>query len=179
MIINMKNLRLFSLGLIFLISLTVYVAPAFAHCPLCAAATGAMVSTARVMGVDDSITGLFIGAFIISMALWADKLIVKKFGRKIPLQSYVISVASLVIMLVSFYISGILGGMPEALNLFGMERLFFGILLGSIASLAAFEFHGLLRKENGGKNHIPYQGVMLPVIVLVIISVGFYVVGWV
>lgn len=149
--------------------------PAFAHCPLCAAATGALVATTRVMGIDDAIVGTFVGAFTIATAFWLNNWLKKKTKREYLLgQPYILSAVFLVLTLVSMYGTGLLGALPPLFWIIGMERLLFGILLGSVLSISSFEFHNLLRSLNKSKNHFPLQGIVLPIVVLLVADVALY-----
>ena len=51
---------------------------ALAHCPLCVAGAAAGITLTRWVGVDDSITGIWIGALLGAMAFWLSNLL----GRK-------------------------------------------------------------------------------------------------
>ncbi len=151
--------------------------PVLAHCPICSAATGALVASARVAGVDDVVVGTFIGAFAISTAFWISNFITRRFKRKIPFQPYALSVISMVSTIASFYVAGLLGTMPSFLYVFGMERLLFGILLGSALSIITFELHNLMRRYNGNKNHFPFQGMILPIAALIAANFAMYLLG--
>lgn len=59
----------------------------------------------------------------------------------------------------------------------GIERLSFGIIAGSLIVLISYEAHNFLRKSNSGRNHIPFQGILVPIIALVIFDVLMYVAG--
>ena len=43
---------------------------ASAHCPLCTAGAGAGLALSRWLGIDDSISGIWIAAFLGATALW-------------------------------------------------------------------------------------------------------------
>jgi len=55
---------------------------------LCTAAVGTGLVTARYYGINDAAIGIWIGAFIISTALWTSNLL-KRRGVKIPFQEAV------------------------------------------------------------------------------------------
>ncbi|MCX6758247.1 MAG: hypothetical protein NTX14_00895, partial [Candidatus Nealsonbacteria bacterium] len=44
--------------------------PALAVCPICTVAVGAGLGLSRWFGIDDSISGLWIGGLIVSFILW-------------------------------------------------------------------------------------------------------------
>ena len=78
-----------------------------AHCPLCTGAAIAGVGVARFLGVDDSIAGLFIGAVIVSSALWFNKWLKKK-KINFPLQEIAIVILSFLLFVIPFYGVGLI-----------------------------------------------------------------------
>src|SRR3989344_8798334 len=68
----MKKLKSIILSLILLLTL---VRPTYAHCPLCVAGAAAGITLTRWVGVDDSITGIWIGAFLGASAFWLLRLL--------------------------------------------------------------------------------------------------------
>lgn len=50
---------------------------ASAHCPLCVAGAGAGLTLSRILGIDDSITGIWLGAFIGALAFGSKSHILK------------------------------------------------------------------------------------------------------
>ena len=105
-----------------------------AHCPLCTAAVGSGLVVARSMGIDDSVVGIWVGAFIISTALWLNKFLVKRF-REIPFQKVIITVVFFLITVVPLYFSNLI---TFQYTLLGIDRLLFGTVLGCIITLASF-----------------------------------------
>ena len=161
----------------FFIMLLALAQKSFAHCPLCVVATGSIVATTRVMGVDDAITGTFVGAFIISTALWSDKILSKKFKINVPFQPYLLSFAFIALTFLSFFAFVPAVAESEFVKIMGIERFSFGLVAGSIIILLSFEAHNLLRRNNGNRNHIPFQGIALPIIVLVLFDALMYATG--
>ena len=66
---------------IFIILMFLLIIPqlVYAHCPLCTGAVGAAAVTANYYGLDNSIIGIFIGAFAISTGLWFGLKVKKKY----------------------------------------------------------------------------------------------------
>lgn len=158
----------------FIASLLFFAQKTTAHCPLCVAATGSFVATSRIMGIDDAITGTFVGAFIISTALWTDRMLSKRKIR-LPLQPYALSLLFIALTFAGFFIFGFVSG--GFATIMGIDRFIFGILAGSMIILFSYEAHNLLRKSNNGKNHLPFQGIVLPMLVLVLFDVLMYAAG--
>lgn len=162
----------FALILIFsLLILAFPLAAAKAVCPICTVAVCASVGLSRWLGIDDTITGLWIGGLIVSLIIWTINWLnqkeIKFYGRKIlvVLFYYVLAIWPL-----SYY--NMIG---HPLNkLWGFDKLILGISLGSIAFLTGHLWYEYLKKKNGGKAYFPFQKVVMPVGVLAFLSLLFY-----
>ena len=146
---------------------------AYAVCPLCTIAVGVGVGLAKWLGIDDSITGLWIGGLTISLIIWTmmwfDKRKICFFGYRfiIALFYYVLMVAPL------FYIDVV--GHPANV-LWGYDKLLLGITMGSVFFLAATAAHIYLKKQNNNRVYFPFQKVVLPISTLAILSGIFYLI---
>lgn len=158
----------------------IFVRPASAHCPLCTAATGAAVATARWFGVDDLIVGTFFGGFIISSSLWFNNIIKKKNKGEefIAYQSWLIILFSLASTIFAYYALGLLNLTPPYV-IFGIDKILLGTMIGSFITLFAFYFHEFLKKVNGNKNYIPFQAIILSLFILSLASISYYIFGWI
>lgn len=145
----------------------------YAHCPLCTAITGSAVTVARWYGVDDLIFGTFLGGFVISGTLWISNLLKKKKLEYLPYQSTIILALTTISTIATFYVTGLLG----TNMLFGIDKIIIGTLAGIITTLLTFQVHYLLRNNNGNKNHIPFQAIVLTLVSLSLVASGFYVFG--
>ena len=182
------GIKTFAFPILIVISLVAYSAPVFAHCPLCTAATGAVVATTRVIGIDDIVVGTFIGAFTISTAFWIGNVINKRLlNRKKSAQSkgleyvktsmpYALSAVFLIFTIVGFYFGGLLDPMYNY-YIWGVQKLVAGMIIGTIVTIAAFDFHRLIRRANNNKNYFPMQGIILPLIALAAVDVFMYIAG--
>ena len=63
-----NNLKIFLFALLTILIFDLQ--KTFAVCPICTVAIGAGVGFTRYIGIDDTITGLWIGGFIVSSGLW-------------------------------------------------------------------------------------------------------------
>ncbi len=143
-----------------------------AVCPVCTVAVGAGVGLSRWLGVDDMIAGAWIGGLLVSVSWWTigwlDNKQIKFKGRKI-----LVSLAYYLITILPLYFSGIIG---HPYNEFcGMDKLLFGIICGSIGFLAGALLSLWLKKKHGGKVYFPFQKVVLPVAMLIIINIALYI----
>lgn len=165
---KLKNLLLV---ILVFISLTI-IPKVYAHCPLCSAATGAAVATTRFYGLNDCIVGLFIGGFIISTALWFNNFLLKKNKNKnyLPLQSVILVLFSLSATISTFYFADLLNSSSK---IFGVNNLIFGTITGTIITPIGFLLSNLIKKVKG-KVLLPFQGIILPLILLIITGLVFY-----
>ncbi|MEK6933161.1 MAG: hypothetical protein AABW56_05220 [Nanoarchaeota archaeon] len=150
-----------------------------AHCPLCTGAVIAGAVGAKYLGLDISIVGIFAGAFAISTGLW----ISRKLKTYFKYQSALIIIASFLLIVfpsLAFvkdvtYVPLFLFGNPGSLfnKVYFINKLLIGSVIGSLASLFAYYLHAHI-KLRYGKVLIPYQGVILTVLILVLSSIPVY-----
>lgn len=154
------------------ITLVVLLPPSvMAHCPLCTAAVGSGLVIARSVGIDDSLVGVWIGAFIISTALWLNKFLAKRF-RIIPFQKTIITIAFFLLTVVPLYFSNLI---TFQYTMFGIDRLLFGTVLGCILSLTGFRVSKSIRNSRN-KPMIPFQSILLTIAILVISNLALTIV---
>lgn len=162
-----RKLLSFAIFFIFLFN----VVKVYAVCPICTIAVGAGIGLAQWLGIDDTITGLWIGGFTISLIVWTITWLTKKnirfIGRK-PL----IAIGYYVLILVPLYYKGIIG--HELNKLWGIDKLLLGIIIGSILFAGGSIWYEYLKKQNGGKSHFRLQKILMPIAPLIIMSFVFY-----
>ncbi|MEK7664767.1 MAG: hypothetical protein AAB361_01350 [Patescibacteria group bacterium] len=149
---------------------------AMAVCPLCAVAVGSGLGLSRWLGVDDSISGLWVGGLIVSMIIWTISWLDKK---KINFQGKAATTAFAYYLLtiLPLYFYKILGDPKNQLfYLFGFyfDKLALGIIAGSIGFYFGANLYNELKEKNHGKAYFPFQKVVMPVTPLIILSVLFY-----
>lgn len=142
-----------------------------AVCPLCVVAVGAGLGLSEYLGIDDSISSIWIGAFLMTLIWWTlVELRKKNWGFKFDV--VVIFLAYYLLTFIPLYYAGILG---HPLNkIFGIDKIIFGTTLGTIISLFGHWFSVYLKKKNNGKVFFPYQKVVIPVVILILTSLIFY-----
>jgi len=149
------------------------VTSAQAVCPVCTVAVGAGIGLSRWLGVDDIVTGVWVGGLIVSVTIWTLDWLGKK---KLRFQGDQTSVAALYYLfaLVPLWYSGLIG---HPLNtLWGVDKLILGTGAGSVAFVLAARMHEVLKKKNGGKSYFPFQKVALPVSALAATSLIAYLI---
>jgi len=142
-----------------------------AFCPVCTVAVGAGVGLCRYLGIDDLISGAWIGGLLMSLTLWTIEWLNKK-KIKFLFRKILVFVFWYGISISPLYSWGIMGH-PEN-KFFGIDKLLFGIISGSFVFLISVLFHNFLVKKNQGKSFFPFQKVIVPISFLLILSLIFY-----
>src|SRR3989344_5509444 len=128
MLMNFKKLLALLPSLFFLKEVS-------AHCPLCTGAVVAGAVGANYLGLDITILGIFVGAFAISLGLWVNKKLKIYFKYQnilIVLLSFLLTVIpSLAFIKDMTYISFFN-------NVYFINKLLLGSIIGSLASLFAY-----------------------------------------
>jgi hypothetical protein len=159
------------LYLLFVISSLLFVNFAYAVCPLCIVAIGAGVGIAEKYGVDDTIVGLWVGALIIAMAWWTVNWLVKKnwcFKSCGPVTFAVYYILTLI----PLYYTGLIGKLAN--KLWGVDKLLLGVIVGSVLFYAGESLHFYIKSKNNDRVHFYFQRVIVPIIVLILASIVFY-----
>lgn len=163
----------------------------YAVCPVCTVAVAGGLGLSRYFGIDDSISGVWIGGLILSTSFWLidwsgkkyktkiDKYlgpIVKKIGFTNLNQSVsliVIILMYLLTLLPLFY----MGTIGHPLNtILGIDKILFGTLIGSLVFLLGKWLDKKIR-EKYGKQLFVYQKVVFPVATLIIASLLLFYFG--
>ena len=162
--------------IVFLFSLSAFcflLSTSFAQavCPVCTVAVGACVGFSRYLGIDDTITGLWIGGLIVSMIAWTISWLTKKnirfIGRKI-----LVIILYYLLIIGPLYWKDVIGHPFN--KIWGMDKLLLGIIAGSFFFFLGNMLHLWLKKRNGGQVYFPFQKVVAPIFILAILSVIFY-----
>ncbi|MFA4880711.1 MAG: hypothetical protein WC650_03765 [Candidatus Doudnabacteria bacterium] len=142
-----------------------------AVCPVCTIAVCSAVGLSRWLKIDDSITGLWIGGLTVSLIVWTVTWLRKKNWR-FPGMPIAVALIYYLTVCLTLYFAKFLG---QPANCFwGVDKLLWGIMIGSIFFSAGAYFYSYLKKKNGGKAYFPFQKVVMPIIPLLILSVIFY-----
>jgi len=145
---------------------------ALAICPLCAVAVGAGVGLSQWLGIDDSITGLWIGGLTVSLIMWTigwlDSKNIRFKGRKI-----ITTLAYYLLIVFPLYYPLAIIGHPFN-KLWGIDKLILGVIFGSLAFFIGAMWYIYLKQKNKDHAYFPFQKVVMPIIPLIILSFIFY-----
>lgn len=153
---------------------TLIAIPAKAVCPVCVVAVGAGLGLSRYLGIDDTITGLWIGGLTMAMIMWTINWArpkIKNVKTK-PFWNIFIILAYYAIIAWPLTTQNFIG---HPLNvIWGIDKILLGITLGSLIFWGMSQFYVYLKKENGGRAYFPFQKVVMPFGSLALISLIFY-----
>jgi hypothetical protein len=161
-----KTIGCFLLGMLSL-------ANAYAVCPLCTIAVGVGVGLSRWLGIDDTISGVWIGGLTVSFILWT----IAWFNQKnwhFRGRDLLIVFVYYAMVAIPFYHLEVVG---HPLNrLWGMDKLLLGLVLGSITFLGGHLAYVFLKQRHGGHAYFPFQKVVMPVSPLIFFSIFFWLI---
>ncbi|MFA6428481.1 MAG: hypothetical protein WCW02_02950 [Candidatus Buchananbacteria bacterium] len=148
--------------------------PALAVCPICTVAVVAGLGLSRYLGIDDTVSGLWIGALILATVLWTIIWFNKKGWRFVGRDVLILLTWYSLVVGPLFYYEII--GHP--LNkIWGIDKLILGILVGSLSFAATEWLDQFMRKQHPeNKAHFKLQKVILPICGLLIFSLIFYLI---
>lgn len=152
---------------------------ALAVCPVCTIAVGAGLGVSRWLGIDDSVSGIWVGGLIISLSFWLSDWLKKKNVKYLAkLKERVLVTSSIVVWSLLTYLplwkTGIIGHPYN--TIFGMDKLIFGSIIGAGAFFLGV-FADKKVREKKGKQLFNFQRVVLPVTALIIASLVVYFYG--
>lgn len=159
--------------LLSLLGLLAFPSPVHAVCPVCTVAVAAGLGISRWIGIDDSVTGVWIGGLILSSGLWLADWISKK-KWKVPYPKFLSVLLMALFVIPPLYWSKMIG--LSGNTLLGIDKILLGTIIGSIIFLIGVGIDKWLRTTNSGKVYIYYQKVIIPVFLLSIISFIFYLI---
>ncbi|MGI5827771.1 MAG: hypothetical protein ACOX6V_01975 [Patescibacteria group bacterium] len=155
-----------------LLSVSLVFPPAVsAVCPACTVAVGAGLGLSRWLGIDDAVSGVWVGGLLLSSSLWLAAYLEKKQVR-LPCKKLLSIALIYLLTLLPLYWGKVIGAPFN--TLWGVDKLLLGTGVGTLAFYLSVKLDSLLRSKNDGKVFVYYQKVILPVVLLLLSSGIFY-----
>lgn len=143
-------------------------------CPVCTVTAIAGLGIFRLLGIDDTVTSIWIGGFILSFSFvtvaWIDKKWPKLRANRYSLIAIALMYPLVLIPLRLNHSIGIAGN-----TLWGIDKIILGVLIGSGAFLIGIWADRQERKVRK-KILFPFQKVAFPILSLIISSLVFYLI---
>ena len=136
-------------------------------CPVCVVAIGAGLGLSRWFGIDDVVSSVWIGAFMIAIISWTLSYMKKK-GWSFTDDGIVITLAYILLTYIPLYYAGIVGHPSN--KIWGLDKIIVGSIMGGAILFLGHWLHLYLKKKNKGKVFFHYQRVAIPVVLLIITS---------
>ena len=159
---------LLSLLTVLLISAEAFANPA---CAVCTIAVGASLEVARRLGVDDSVVGVWAGAFFVLLGFWTIKYFEKK-GWNFKWRNPILLL--ICFSMVGFLYMGELSYHAEVIGIFYLDPFLFSTIVGALLFIWSSDFYQWMKAKNGGHAHFPFEKVAVPVLTLFLASLYFY-----
>ena len=175
-IIKLKNRNIFFILTALVFTFTLGTHLVYAVCPICTIAVGAGVGLSRWLGIDDTITGLWIGGFIVSLISWTESWLEKK-NIRFRGRLFIDILGYYILIVIPLYYTDILGNPINTLSFCGIDKidkLIFGIIIGSLFFWLGAVWYFYLKKKNNGQSYFPFQKVIMPIFPLIVLSIIFY-----
>jgi hypothetical protein len=162
----------------FLLFTFYFLLPRVAHamCPVCTVAVIGGIELSRYLGVDDSITGLWVGGLTVSLIFWTIDWMNKN-NYHFPFRKILTVIVYYALIVLPLYFLKIIHfNVPLSVSFCrcGIDKMSVGIASGSIVFLLGALLYGYLKKKNNGHAHFPFEKVVLPIAPLIILSFVFY-----
>ncbi len=141
--------------------------PVYAQCPVCVVTVGGGLFIAKKLGIDDLLVSIWLSSLNTAIAFWfasfmKNKLLKNGLGWTVGF--FILTVGTLLVTKQIGY----------RLNTFlGFDKVLVGLSVGSIVSLGAIAFERMIKKKNNGKVLFPYQKVVIPFGILIIVTLFF------
>lgn len=164
------SLPLFGLFSIFFFLLSAV--KAYAFCPVCTVAVAAGVGLSRWLGVDDTISGLWVGAVAVAAIGWTISWLNSKNIHFIG-RNFLTAAVYYALILIPFYKTDIIAFHPSNM-LWGFDKLLLGIVIGSLLILLGHVGYLLVKERNDGHAHFPFERIVFELAPLIIMSGVFY-----
>ena len=141
-------------------------------CAVCTIAVGASLEIARRLGVDDSVVGVWAGAFLVLLGFWTIKWFDKK-GWNFKYRDPIILILS--VAMIGFMYLGKLKYHSEVVGfIFYLDPFLFSVIIGAVVLVWSSSFYQWMKKKNGGHAHFPFEKVFVPIAALALTSAYFY-----
>ena len=144
-----------------------------AVCPVCTIAVGAGLEGARLLGVDDVITGIWAGGLTLSLYFWTVGWLKKHGVNSFWWQIVVPFVAYYALLGMVYLMPGVDFG---AVTMWGIDKFLLGVIVGTVAFYFGARWYVKIKRNNGGRAMFPFQKVVVPLSLLAVMTVVFWLI---
>jgi len=152
---------------------------AMAVCPVCTVAVGAGLEGARLLGVEDVITGIWAGGLTLSIAAWTANYMRKRGIKNIWL--YILNFVVYYLLLAGVYFVPTDNPVVKFNDncIWGIDQFLLGAVLGTLVFWLIQKWYQRIKANNGGHALFPFQKVVMPFGGLLIMTLVFWaIIRW-
>ncbi len=165
--------------ILFATLITTVVGDAMAVCPVCTVAVGAGLEGARLLGVEDVITGIWAGGLTLSIAAWTANFMNKKGVKNILW--YILNFIAYYALLAAVYFLPMANPVVKFNDkcMWGIDQFLLGVIVGTIVFFGMQKWYQHIKAANGGHAKYPFQKVVMPFSGLLIATLIFWaIINW-
>lgn len=148
-------------------------------CDLCTVGVVAGLGITRYFGIDDTVSGVWIGAVLIVLISGINTYCEKK-KWNFRFREALIAISTLGFSYFSFYMAGLIrpGNVLFRNTLYDLpytwaDKILVSSVTGALVLIGASSLYQWMKKKNG-KPHFPFERVVLPIVALTLTSIGFF-----
>jgi len=142
-----------------------------AFCPVCTIAVGAGLSFTKVLGIDDTISSIWIGGVLLSSSLWLINWLDSKKIRFF-MKRKIVYLVMYGLVIIPFMMNKTIGALHN--QLWGIDKIVLGMIIGTVGFALGMRVNTILLQKNNNKSHFPFQKVVMPIGVLIFLSLVFF-----
>lgn len=146
---------------------------ASAVCPVCTVAVGAGLEGARLLGVDDVITGIWAGGLTLSLFFWTVGWLKKRGVNSLFWLLVVPFVVYYGLLAMVYMLPDVVFG---ANTLWGIDKFMLGIVVGTLAFYFGARWYAKIKRKNGGHAKFAFQKVVVPLSFLMVATAVFWLI---
>lgn len=165
-----KLIKYFSLAILIRL---VFFRSVLAMCPVCTVAAGAGLGLAKWLGIDDTISGLWIGGFTVSLIMWTIIWLEKK-SYRFKFRKILVTLFYFLAIVLPLYWQNIIGHPYH--KLWGVDKLLLGIFIGSIVFYITSKWYLVIKAKNNNHAQFAFQKIVMTLSSLLILSGIFYLI---
>ncbi|MBN1325033.1 MAG: hypothetical protein JW974_02345 [Alphaproteobacteria bacterium] len=144
-------------------------------CPVCTVAVGAGLEGARLLGIDDVITGIWAGGLTLSLFFWTAGWLKKRGVNSVLWQIIIPFVAYYAFLGCVYFMPGVVYG---ANTLWGIDKFLIGTIVGTISFYLGARWYIKIKRNNDGHAKFAFQKVVIPIFFLLIATAIFAAILW-
>lgn len=160
----MKNILKLVSWIVF--SFFFYIHSVSAQCPVCIITVGGGLIIAEKLGIDPLLISIWISGLNTAIAYWMSG----KFKNKKLDKPFLWSIVFYILTFIYLQMTKQISGIDKFL---GIDKTLFGLTLGLIVFNFANILNLYLKNKNNNKVYFPYQKVVIPVSLLLLITLIF------